>query len=88
MESQWIIVRERQAGLIAEAKAQRLARHARAGGDDGYPARIGLVADRAVLTSTALLRTARTEFGRRLIGLGTALAAEPRLASNGDCSEA
>jgi len=102
--TRWVLVRDRQAGLQAEARAERLARLARDGRDavrtgngrvrmDGYPAhgdaaRSGIVAGNPASASAALLTAARVDVGRRLIQIGAALAAEPRLTDDCGCSEA
>ena len=71
MEARWIIVRDRQASLLAEADAERLARLVR---ESAAAERVDRVADRSADPSAALLGAARMDVGRRLIGLGAALA--------------
>ena len=85
MEARWIIVRDRQASLLAEAEAERLARLVRA---SAAAERVDHMGDPAADPSAGLLTAARREVGRRLIGLGAALAAEPQLDRSGDCQEA
>jgi len=79
MEARWIIVRDRQAGLLAEAEAERLARLVR---ESAAAERTDQVAD----PSAALLAAARADVGRRLIRLGAALATEPQV-ERCDCPE-
>jgi hypothetical protein len=108
MDSQWIVVRDRQGDLLAEAEAERLARlvkdaagrdgsslrinhaarqHPHAIADDGYAGRSGVISTTAGATG-ALLAAVRVDVGRRLIEVGAALAAEPKLVDDCDCSEA
>ncbi len=85
MEARWIIVRDRQAGLLAEAEAERLARLAR---ESAAAEKVDRTADPSDDPSAALLAAARKGVGRRLIGLGAALATEPPLRGTCDCQEA
>ena len=84
MEASWIIVHDRQAGLLAEAEAKRFARLAR---ESAAAEQVEHVAHPTAVRSAALLTAARIKVGRRLIGVGAALVADPRLRS-GDCPEA
>ena len=72
MEARWIIVRDRQARLLAEAEAERLARLIR---ESAAAERVDHSADPSADPSPAVLAAARIELGRRLIAVGDALAA-------------
>ena len=77
MDARWIIVRDRQAGLLAEAEAERLARQARAAD-----------AERQATEPTSdQLEAIGTPASRRLVPAHATHAAELRAVSS-DCQKA
>ena len=80
MEARWIIVRDRQAGLLAEAEAERLARLVR---ESAAVERVDPVADPSADASRPLFAT-----GRRLLGLSAVRATKPQFGRTCDCQEA
>ena len=79
LEQRWIIIRDHQAGLLAEAEAERLVRRAReARANDGSTA----PEDAALANSEA-----RAHAGQRLAAVAAGLSADGHL-SPSECPEA
>lgn len=79
MQHEWILVRTRQAELLAEAERERLARLVREAAD----------AERSEpsMRATAIVHPAASRLaGQRVMAVGAALAAEPTLKAC-DCPE-
>jgi hypothetical protein len=77
MDARWIIVRDHQARLRAEAAEERLARRARSARAE----------QRAADPSATLLAEGQDRASRRLAMAGATLAADRQL-TTGDCQEA
>jgi hypothetical protein len=79
LEQRWIAVRDHQARLLAEAKAERLVRAAR----NGHSNEATVPAQAVALA----MSEARAQVGHRLVTVAAGLSAEPRL-STCECTEA
>jgi hypothetical protein len=79
LEQRWIVIRDRQARLRAEAEADRLARRAREArpNDGSAPAGVTVLAH----------REATATVGQRLAAVGAGLSTDARLTPS-DCPEA
>jgi len=79
LEQRWIAIRDRQARLLAEAEADRLARRARRAraNDRSAPAGVAVLAHREAVANA----------GQRLVAVGAGLSTDAHL-SPSDCPEA
>lgn len=78
MDARWIVVKDRQAGLLAEAEAERFARRVRA-------ARVA--ARSAPRVTLARMARSDTQAGHGLVAVAAAVPTAARL-STSECSEA